>query len=167
MQIKTNSNVFQLIFPQENKQCYLEDLVSTGHWSDFVVGVGPSQFTQMTHGPFADFTVHVHLLHLMLRTHEHLRNLINKTHIVIVLGSHPGHKCCTQLHTIVRSIQPYIQGVKIRPQECRKHSAAKQITACKNKATQIKKLSSSEIARGTCRRFWNKAAKYRDTRAFL
>lgn len=54
---------------------YLEDLVGTAHGGDFVVGVGSSQFTEVTHWSFADLTVHVHLLHLMLWTHEHLMYL--------------------------------------------------------------------------------------------
>lgn len=51
---------------------YLEDFVGAAHGGDFVVGVGSSQLAQVTHGSSADLTVHVHLLHLVLWTHEHL-----------------------------------------------------------------------------------------------
>ena len=51
---------------------YLEDLVGTAHGCDFMVGVGSSQLAEVPHGSFADFTVHVHFLHFMLGTHEHL-----------------------------------------------------------------------------------------------
>lgn len=56
---------------------YLENLVGTAHGGDFVVGVGSSQLAQVTHGSSADLTVHVHLLHLMFWTHEHLRYINN------------------------------------------------------------------------------------------
>lgn len=51
---------------------YLEDLVGVAHGGDLVVGMRSSQLAQVAHGSFADLTVHVNLLHLMLRTHEHL-----------------------------------------------------------------------------------------------
>lgn len=51
---------------------YLEDLVGVAHGGDLVVGVRSSQLAQVAHGSFADLAVHVYLLHLMLRTHEHL-----------------------------------------------------------------------------------------------
>lgn len=70
---------------------YLEDLVGIAHGGDFVVGVGSSQLAQVTHGPSADFTVHVHLLHLVLRTHEHLRCLKNNSEI--------NHGDNTHIHT--------------------------------------------------------------------
>lgn len=71
---------------------YLEDLVGVAHGGDFVVGVGSSQLAQVTHGPSADLTVHVHLLHLMLRTHEHLIYLKNNSHVC------EGHHTHTQAH---------------------------------------------------------------------
>lgn len=52
--------------------CYLEDLVGTAHGGDLVVGVGTSQLAQVTHRSPADLAVHVHLLHLVLGTHEDL-----------------------------------------------------------------------------------------------
>lgn len=151
---KNNLSLFQLIFFSRKANClYLEDLVSTAHRSDFVVGVGPSQFTQMTHWASADFTVHVHFLHLMLWTHEHLRN--STYHTIIVWGSRPGHKCCSQLHTIELH-HPFKQGVKIRPEECMKQSAGEQITACKVKATQIKNelKGNRKIWTLSSRKFW-------------
>lgn len=54
-------------------QRYLEDLVGVAHGGDFVIGVGPSQFAQVANWPSADLTVHVHLLHLVLWAHEHLK----------------------------------------------------------------------------------------------
>ena len=51
---------------------YLEDLVGAAHGCDFVVGVGASQLAQMTDWTPAHLAVHVDLLHLMLRTHQHL-----------------------------------------------------------------------------------------------
>lgn len=56
---------------------YLEDLVGAAHGGDLVVGVGSSQLAEVTHGSSADLTVHVHLLHLVLWTHEHLA--VNRT----------------------------------------------------------------------------------------
>lgn len=47
-----------------------------------MVGVGSSQLAEVTHGPFADFTVHVHLLHLMLWTHEHL-GYLTEQHLAV------------------------------------------------------------------------------------
>lgn len=57
-----------------NSMClwHLQDLVCTAHGGDLVVGVGSSQLAQMTDRPSTHLTVHVHLLHLMLWTHEHL-----------------------------------------------------------------------------------------------
>lgn len=57
---------------------YLEDLVGTAHGGDLVVGVGSSQLAQVTHWSSADLTVHVHFLHLVLWTHEHLRYVIEQ-----------------------------------------------------------------------------------------
>ena len=37
-----------------------------------MVGVGTAQLAEVTDGPSANLTVHVHLLHLVLRTHEYL-----------------------------------------------------------------------------------------------
>lgn len=51
---------------------YLEDLVGTAHGGDLVVGVGSSQLAEVTDGSSADFTVHIDLFHLVLRTHEDL-----------------------------------------------------------------------------------------------
>lgn len=38
-----------------------------------MVGVGSSQFAQVANWSSADLAVHVHLLHLVLRAHEHLQ----------------------------------------------------------------------------------------------
>lgn len=54
---------------------YLEDLVGIAHGGDSVVGVGSSQFAQVANWSSADFTVHVDLLHLVLRAHEHLQTV--------------------------------------------------------------------------------------------
>lgn len=51
---------------------YLEDLVGVAHGGDFVVGVGSSQLAQVADWSPAHLTVHVDLLHLVLRAHEHL-----------------------------------------------------------------------------------------------
>lgn len=67
--------------PQTVLVLYLEDLVGTAHGGDFVVGVGSSQLAQVTHRSSADLTVHVHLLHLVLWTHEHLRYLKNNNEL--------------------------------------------------------------------------------------
>ena len=37
-----------------------------------MVGVGTAQLAEVTDRPSAHLTVHVHLLHLMLRTHQYL-----------------------------------------------------------------------------------------------
>lgn len=57
---------------------YLQDLVGTAHGGDFVVGVGSSQLAEVTHRPPAHLTVHVHLLHLMLGTHQQLEKYNRK-----------------------------------------------------------------------------------------
>lgn len=57
-----------------------------------MVGMGSSQLAQVTHGPSADLTVHVHLLHLMLWTHEHLTYLKNNSEV------HDGHHTLTHTH---------------------------------------------------------------------
>lgn len=58
-----------------------------------MVGVGSSQLTQVTHGSSADLTVHVHLLHLVFWTHEHLRQNNSK------LKSQTTHTKDTYRHT--------------------------------------------------------------------
>lgn len=73
---------------------YLEDLVGTAHGGDFVVGMGSSQLAEVTHRSFADFTVHVHLLHLMLRTHEHL-GYLTEQHLVKLSKENYKLQCLT------------------------------------------------------------------------
>lgn len=61
-----------------------------------MVGVGSSKLAQVTHRAPADLTVHVHLLHLMLRTHQYLRIFRRKTYLIVPEGKISlGHTSAT------------------------------------------------------------------------
>lgn len=57
---------------KEPHQPYLEGFVGAAHAGDTVVGMVPTQLTEVTHRPSAKLTVHVYSLCLVLGAHQNL-----------------------------------------------------------------------------------------------